>query len=160
MIVLGKNLKKVLYWALTITIILASFEAFSSIFAVYGSVLNYDKIVVNQVSAYGATTKIVTASSMAISAVLYLVFLLRSLYCLKRDNFFNVRNAYMLVCIAGVGLLTSIIQNLSAIYIGIWDIYATLPYFLATIAPSAFMMCIALLYLAAVRSEESERLTI
>lgn len=162
MIVLNKKLKKVLYWALLVTIILASFEAIFSMVALSSFVTrNYKLVDMNHdVSAYGFMVAIINYVSTAIVSVLYLVFLFQSLYGLKRDNFFNLRNAYMLVCIAGVGLLASIMRNVSASFTGVMHILVVIPTFLSSIAPSAFMMCIALLYLAAVRSEESERLTI
>ena len=162
MIVLNEKLKRVLYWALTVTVILASFEAIFSIVALTGFVTtNYKLIDMNHgVSAYGYIVALINYTSTAVISVLYIVFLFRSLHGLKQDNFFNLRNAYMLVCIAGVGLLASVMRNVSASFTGIMHIIVVIPTFLSSIAPSAFMMCIALLYLAAVRSEESERLTI
>ena len=66
----------------------------------------------------------------------------------------------MLVCIAGMGVLVSIVSAFLSVYLGVGHILVALPQLLSNVAPSAFMLCIALLYLAAVRSEETEKLTI
>lgn len=159
MIVLNNKFKKVLYWALSMTATLAMIETISSIFALYRYGSTYNEVVHNDVSAYAFTSGIIDNMGQFIISVLYQVFLSCSLYCLKRDNFFNHRNAYMLVCIAGVGLLASISRFLYALF------YFTIPLdsiidFLSFMAPSGFMFCIALIYLAAVRAEETEKLTI
>ena len=161
MIILNEKLKTVLYWALTTATVLVAIEfIYTMVFSIGYIKVVSETDINNHVSAYGMSTGIINGVFRIITSILYLVFLLRSLRCLKRDNFFSDKNAYMLVCIAGMGVLVSIVLAFLSVYLGVGHILVALPQLLSNVAPSAFMLCIALLYLAAVRSEETEKLTI
>ena len=161
MIVLNKKFKKVLYCALIVTVVLTLITTIKHAMDVYGYFMTSSKPEEsNRLLSHGFYSMIIASVCRPIIYLFYLVFLFRSLYCLKRDNFFNLRNAYLLVGIAGVELLACLLSVLSAAHTGWMSVPEVILHFFATTAHSAFMMCMALLYLAAVRSEESERLTI
>lgn len=155
----NSKLKTLLYWALIVTMV---FMAFNVVFAgiqLVDSLWNMEQRDLSSgVSLYGYGNLLIRCSHIIVVDSLYLVFLFISIRGLKRDTFFNKRNAYFLACIAGVSLLAAIISGvfgtmtMGTLTCAIINI--------TSVGPSAFVLCLALLYLAAVRAEETEKLTI
>ncbi|MBP5346524.1 MAG: hypothetical protein J6X31_00960 [Bacteroidales bacterium] len=155
----NNKLKVLLYWALVVTMV---FMAINVVFAgvqLADSLLNMEqRNLSSNVSLYGYGVTLIRCSHIIVVDSLYLVFLFISIRGLKRDTFFNKRNAYFLACIAGISLLTTIISGVFGTMTMGTLTYAIFNIF--SVGPSAFILCLALLYLAAVRAEETEKLTI
>ena len=153
------KLKVLLHWALVITMV---FMAFNVVFAgvqLADSLLNIDRRDLNSgVSLYGYGSALISCFRIIVVDSLYIVFLFISIRGLKRDTFFNKRNAYFLACIAGVSLLAAIISGVFGTMTMGTLTYAI--FNITSVGPSAFILCLALLYLAAVRAEETDKLTI
>jgi len=155
----NSKLKSLLYWALIVTMVFMSIEVLYASAGLADSLLNREnRDLSTGVSLYGYGIGLISCSRIFVIDTLYIVFLVCSIRSLKRDSFFNTRNAYFLACIAGVSCLSSILTGVFATIVG----SATLGihYFVANVGTSAIMVCIALLYLAAVRAEETNKLTI
>lgn len=155
----NSKLKVLLHWALVITMV---FMAINVVFAgvqLADSLLNMEqRNLSSNVSLYGYGNLLIRCSHIIVVDSLYIVFLFISIRGLKRDTFFNKRNAYFLACIAGVSLLAAIISGVFGTMTMGTLTYAIIN--ITSVGPSAFLLSLSLLYLAAVRSEETEKLTI
>ena len=155
----NSKLKVLLHWALVITMV---FMAINVVFAgvqLADSLQNMEQRDLSSgVSLYGYGVILISRSHIIVVDSLYLIFLFISIRGLKRDTFFNKRNAYFLACIAGVSFLTTIISGVFGMMT--MGTFSSAIFNIFTVGPSAFVLCLALLYLAAVRAEETDKLTI
>ena len=155
----NSKLKTLLYWALSVTMVFMAINVVYAGIQLADSLLNIEQMDFDSgVSLYGYGVVLIYCSRSIVVDSLYIVFLFISIRGLKQDTFFNKRNAYFLACIAGVSLLTTIISGVFSMMT-----MGTLKYAIfniTSVGPSAFVLCLALLYLAAVRAEETDKLTI
>ena len=156
----NSKLKTLLYWALIVTVVFMSIEVLFAGAQLADSLLNREnRDLSTRVSFYGFGVGLISCSRAIVISLLYIVFSIRSIRSLKRDNFFNTRNVYFLVCIAGVSFLWALVECTFAT-VSMGTLTMAIPRFVVSIGSTAIMLSIALLYLAAVRSEETEKLTI
>jgi hypothetical protein len=156
----NSKLKTLLYWALSVTMVFMFIEVIYSSAQLSDSLQNKEnRDLSTGVSLYVFGTVLMSAARNIVINSLYILFSICSIRSLKRDNFFNARNAYFLVCIAGFSFLWAIVvSTFTAVTMG--SIIKGIHYLVWSVGESAIMFCIALLYLAAVRSEETNKLTI
>ena len=155
----NSKLKVLLHWAVVITMVFMAINVVYAGIQLVDSLLNMEQQDLSSgVSLYGYGVILISRSHIIVVDSLYIVFLFISIRGLKRDTFFNKRNAYFLACIAGVSLLAAIISGVFGTMTMGTLTYAIFNIF--SVGPSAFILCLALLYLAAVRSEETNKLTI
>ena len=153
------KLKKFLYWSLIATAVFMCFQMVVYSTHIVGWFSKYrDRDISSDILMLGNSLVVISIFRVIVVDALYVAFLYRSVRSLKRDSYFNLRNVYFLVCVAGISILSVFTESVFTL------IYKSLPYAISSLAgdlsQSSFMLCIALLYLAAVRTEESEKLTI
>ncbi|MCR5361245.1 MAG: hypothetical protein K6E73_04460 [Bacteroidales bacterium] len=154
------KLKVMLNWALIVTVVFMSIEILFAGAQLADSLLHMEhRDLSTEVSLYGFGIGLISCSRAIVISLLYIVFSIRSIRSLKRDNFFNTRNVYFLACIAGVSFLWALVEGTFAT-VSMGTLTMAIPRFIGSIGSTAIMLSIALLYLAAVRSEETEKLTI
>ena len=156
----NSKLKTLLYWALSVTMVFMFIEVIFSGAQLSDSLQNMENMDLSTgVSLYGFGLGLISIFRIIVIDFLYILFSICSICSLRRDNFFKARNAYFLVCIAGFSFLWAIVVSTFAT-VTMGSIILGIPYFVEDVGSSAFMFCIALLYLVAVRSEETNKLTI
>lgn len=155
----NSKFKVLLHWALVVTTVFMVINVVYAGIQLVDSLLNIEQMDFDSgVSLYGYGVVLIYCSRIIVVDSLYIVFLFISIRGLKQDTFFNKRNAYFLACIAGVSLLAAIISGVFGTMTMGTLTYAIFNIF--SVGPSAFILCLALLYLAAVRTEETNKLTI
>lgn len=156
----NSKLKTLLYWALSVTMVFMFIEVIYSSAQLFDSLRNMENMDLSTgVSLYGFGLGLISIFRTIVINSLYILFSICSIRSLRHDNFFNAHNAYFLACIAGISFLWAIVVSTFAT-VTMGSIIMGIPYFVEDVGSSAIMFCLALLYLAAVRAEETDKLTI